>query len=104
MGSICANASPEQQRVIAQFGEAVGLMYQIVDDLIDHHGVATHVGKATGKDADAGKTTYPGTIGVEASKAAVLQLQEKADSALLTLGNQGETLRSFNLWMAHRTR
>lgn len=104
MGSICGNASPDQQQAIAQFGEATGLMFQIVDDLIDHQGVAEHVGKATGKDADAGKTTYPGTIGVEASRATVMQLKERADNALKTLGKRGETLRSFNLWMAHRTR
>ena len=104
MGGICGNASPQQQNAIAQFGEAVGLMFQIVDDLIDYQGVTAHVGKTTRKDATAGKTTYPGTIGVEASKAAVLQLQTQADDALEILGKQGETLRSFNLWMAHRTR
>jgi geranylgeranyl pyrophosphate synthase len=104
MGGICGNASPQQQNAIAQFGESVGLMFQIVDDLIDYQGVTEHVGKTTRKDANAGKTTYPGTIGVEASKVAVLQLQTQADDALGILGKQGETLRSFNLWMAHRTR
>ena len=79
-------------------------MFQIVDDLIDLHGESEHVGKATGKDADAGKTTYPGTIGVEESLCAVQSLQKRAEEALSPLGNDAETLRLFNLWMAHRTR
>jgi len=104
MGGICGNASTEMQHAIQQFGDATGLMFQIVDDLIDLHGAVEHVGKATGKDANAGKTTYPGIIGVEPSKDAVLTLQTQANDALSVLGEQGETLRSFNLWMAHRTR
>ncbi len=104
MGSICGLANPKIHHAIEQFGKATGLMFQIVDDLIDLHGVAEHVGKATGKDADAGKTTYPGLIGVEASKEAVSKLKTQADDALSVLGEQGETLRSFNLWMTHRTR
>ena len=79
-------------------------MFQIIDDLIDNQGETDHVGKTTGKDARAGKTTYPGTIGIDASIEAVKLLQKKADAALNVLGERGETLRSFNLWMAQRTR
>ncbi len=104
MGAICGGATDEVRNAISTFGRANGLMFQIVDDLIDLHGSAEHVGKATGKDKDAGKTTYPGTIGVDASKLAVLELQKQAESALTTLENGIETLLSFNLWMAHRTR
>ena len=104
MGGICGGASSDSLHAIEQFGEATGLMFQIVDDLIDLHGETEHVGKTTGKDVEAGKTTYPGTIGVEGSKEAVLQLQQQADSAIQSLGEGAETLRSFNVWMAHRTR
>ncbi|MBT4530968.1 MAG: polyprenyl synthetase family protein [Phycisphaerae bacterium] len=104
MGSICGGASAKSQLAIATFGEATGLMFQIVDDLIDLYGASEHVGKATGKDAPAGKTTYPGTIGVEESIEAVKQLKIQAELALAPLGKQAETLRLFNLWMAHRTR
>ncbi len=104
MGAISGNASAEQLKAIEQFGQATGLMFQIVDDLIDLQGEEEHVGKATRKDAGAGKMTYPGIIGVDGSKEAVLYLKQQADTALSTLGMEGETLRSFNLWMAHRTR
>ncbi len=104
MGAICGGASKDALNAISTFGRANGLMFQIVDDLIDLHGSPEHVGKATGKDEEAGKTTYPGTIGVEASKLAVQELQKQAKSALDLLENDAETLLSFNLWMAHRTR
>lgn len=104
MGAICGGATEEQFNAISTFGRANGLLFQIVDDLIDLHGSTEHVGKATGKDEVAGKTTYPGTIGVEESKRAVQELQKQAESALSTLRTGAETLVSFNLWMAHRTR
>ena len=104
MGSICGNATADEERAISTYGESVGLMFQIVDDLIDLHGDAEHVGKATGKDEQAGKTTYPGTLGVSASKEAVKSLQMQAERALDALGANVDSLRIFNLWMAHRTR
>ncbi|MBT4524769.1 MAG: polyprenyl synthetase family protein [Phycisphaerae bacterium] len=104
MGAVCGNASPEEFEAISTFGSAIGLMFQIVDDLIDLHGSAELVGKATGKDEEAGKTTYPGTIGVEASKLAVKDLQKKAETAISSLNSDAETLSSFNVWMAQRTR
>ncbi len=104
MGAICGNATTEQQTAIKQFGDSIGLMFQIVDDLIDMQGTTEHIGKQTGKDASSGKITFPSTIGVEASIEAIESLQEQADEALRILGDQGETLRTLNLWMAQRTR
>ena len=79
-------------------------MFQIVDDLIDMQESTEHIGKKAGKDAIAGKITYPSTIGIAGSKAAIGELEKLADEALRTLGKRGETLRSFNLWMAQRSR
>jgi geranylgeranyl pyrophosphate synthase len=104
MGAICGNATPEEFEAISTFGSAIGLMFQIVDDLIDLHGSAELVGKATGKDKEAGKITYPGTIGVEASMLVVKDLQKQAETAIYALKSNTETLSTFNLWMAHRTR
>lgn len=104
MGAICGGANQEAYEAIDAFGEATGLMFQIVDDLIDLQGSEDHVGKATGKDAHAGKVTYPGMIGVEESKQVVQELHDKAESALSVLGDKAESLCSFNVWLAHRTR
>ena len=104
MGAICGNANKEAYEAIDKFGEATGLMFQVVDDLIDLQGSEDHVGKAIGKDAEAGKATYPGAIGINASKHAINELHKQAVDALYTLGDIAETLRSFNVWLAHRTR
>ena len=103
LGAACGAATSEQRDAIHQFGKSIGLMFQIVDDLIDLHGCEEHVGKATRKDSDAGKTTYPSVLGEEASKTAIEELKKRADNALTVLGDDAETLRSFNLWLAQRT-
>jgi geranylgeranyl diphosphate synthase type II len=104
MGALCGNASEDQLQSIDSFGHAIGLMFQIVDDLIDIHCPAHHVGKATGKDAAAGKTTYPGVLGVEKSREEINTLKKQANDALKSLGNAGKSLQTFNVWMACRTR
>ena len=104
MGALCGNATDDQLQAIDSFGNCIGLMFQIVDDLIDLQSPAHHVGKATGKDAAAGKTTYPGVLGVENSKEAIEKLKKQAKNALKTLGKAGKTLQTFNVWMACRTR
>ena len=104
MGALCGNASVDQLQAIDTFGHSIGLMFQIVDDLIDLHSPTHHVGKATGKDAAAGKTTYPGVLGVEKSKETIEKLKKQAETALEPLGNAGKTLQTFNVWMACRTR
>ncbi|MDP7008100.1 MAG: polyprenyl synthetase family protein [Phycisphaerales bacterium] len=104
MGALCGNATQDQLHAIETFGHSIGLMFQIVDDLIDLQCTTDHVGKATGKDAAAGKTTYPGVLGVEESKSAIDRLKKQAKTAVDTLGNSGNTLQTFNVWMACRTR
>ncbi len=104
LGAICGNASKDQLQAMSEYGNAIGLMFQIVDDLIDLHGIEEHVGKATRKDVEAGKKTYPSLLGIEASKTAILDLKSKAQTAIGSLSQNGETLRSFNLWLAQRTR
>ena len=104
MGALCGNATPKQLEAIETFGRSIGLMFQIVDDLIDLHSPSHHVGKATGKDMAAGKMTYPSVLGINESEAAIKAQQNKAKTALETLGEAGKTLQTFNVWMACRTR
>ncbi len=68
MGALCAGADDAALARITAFGDAIGLMFQIVDDIIDVTQPAEHVGKKTNKDQDAGKLTYPGVLGLEASR------------------------------------
>ena len=67
---------------LARFGEAIGLAFQITDDILDEVGNAAIMGKAAGVDAQLKKATYPALYGVEASRQRVDQLTEAAVSAL----------------------
>ena len=104
MGALCGNATKQQLEAISSYGHSIGLMFQIVDDLIDLHCPTHHVGKATGKDAAAGKTTYPSVLGPEEPKEVINSLEKRAKTALDALGESGKTLQRFNVWMACRTR
>src|SRR5690606_28603373 len=63
---------------LTRYGEAIGLMFQVVDDLLDVTQTTEHLGKKAGKDADKGKLTYPGLIGIEASQKEVERLEAEA--------------------------
>ncbi|MBI69862.1 MAG: hypothetical protein CMJ38_07690 [Phycisphaerae bacterium] len=103
-GGMCSAQDKVAVEAIASYGTHIGLMFQIVDDLIDLHGCAEHVGKATRKDSEAGKLTYPSAVGVEESKNIIEHLKSEAERALEPLGASADCLRSFNLWLAQRTR
>ncbi|MCH2133066.1 MAG: polyprenyl synthetase family protein [Phycisphaerales bacterium] len=104
MGAICAGAADAEIAALTTYGEAVGLMFQVVDDLLDVTQSTEHVGKATGKDSALGKRTYPGLLGVEGSQAVIDQLHQQAVAALEPLDSAGEPLRDLCRYMAIRTR
>ena len=64
-GAILADAGPVQRQALRDYGTALGLAFQLADDLLDVNGDAAVVGKAVAKDADAGKATLVGLIGEE---------------------------------------
>lgn len=84
------------------YADAVGLMFQIVDDLLDEEGTAEQTGKRTRKDRDAGKLTFPGALGVEASRREVDRLLEAAVDAVAAFGPEAEPLRDLARLMANR--
>jgi geranylgeranyl diphosphate synthase type II len=104
MGARAGGASPAQLAAIATYGEVLGLMFQIVDDLLDVTQSAEHVGKATGKDLAANKLTFPGVLGVDRSREEVRQLNARAYAALEPLGSNGRMLRELADYMAVRTK
>ena len=104
MGARCAGANADAFAAVSTFGDRVGLMFQIVDDLVDVEQTAEHAGKRTGKDAEAGKRTYPEAIGVEASRDAVTRLCDEAAAALEPLGERAALLADSARLLARRTR
>jgi geranylgeranyl diphosphate synthase, type II len=86
MGAIAGGANERQLAALTTYGDAIGLMFQIVDDVLDVTQSAAHTGKATGKDEQAGKLTFPGVLGLEASQQEVKRLRQAALQAIAPLG------------------
>ena len=78
---------------LATYAECLGLAFQIWDDVLDIEGDAETVGKAVGKDADAGKATFVSLLGLQAAKDRAHDLVTRACDALDPYANEAETLR-----------
>lgn len=104
MGGMAGGANDDQLAALTAYGNAMGLMFQIVDDVLDLTQSAQHVGKATGKDQASGKLTYPGTLGIDGCREEVERLRVEANDAAACLGNGGHPLACLAEVMAIRTR
>ena len=93
MGAITAEATPEQFNAITEYSQAIGLMFQVVDDILDVTQSTEVLGKTAGKDAEQNKLTYPAILGMEASKQKVLDLEDQAQKALSEFNEAAEPLR-----------
>ena len=89
-GAVIAGADRSPLR---HYAEALGLAFQIADDILDIEGDAETVGKRVRKDAEAGKATFVSLLGLDAAKLRAAELCDQACAALNVYGNQGETLR-----------
>ncbi|GGE52992.1 polyprenyl synthetase family protein [Actibacterium pelagium] len=78
---------------LATYARDLGLAFQIWDDVLDVEGDATKVGKAVGKDSDAGKATFVSLLGLDGAKARARALIDDAEAALVPYGKDAETLR-----------
>ena len=82
LGAIAADADAPTLAAATAYGANLGLAFQIMDDVLDETATPEQMGKATGKDSDAGKNTYPRLIGVDASLAKARDALAAADAAL----------------------
>jgi geranylgeranyl pyrophosphate synthase len=104
MGAMTAGASPDHLAAISRYADHIGLMFQIVDDLLDVTQTTEHLGKKAGKDQDAGKLTYPGVFGIDASRAEVGRLHREALAVLAPFEAAADPLRHLADYLATRTR
>ncbi len=106
MGAMIGIADSDEAAIapITHYAKAIGVLFQAVDDLLDVTQTAEHTGKRTGKDADAGKLTYPGLFGVDGTRAKIKQLREHAHEALRPLGTRARTLEAVAEYLAQRTK
>ena len=103
VGAIAAAAAPATVDRLTRYGEAMGHMFQVVDDILDETQSSQTLGKTAGKDKDQGKTTYPAVHGLDRSRAVVQELLQDALKALEPLGEPAEPLRAMAQALAVRT-
>lgn len=91
-------------RPMTEYATALGLAFQIWDDVLDVEGCATAVGKAVGKDADAGKATFVSLLGLEQAKTRAKTLINDACDALSPYGDKADILRDAARFVIQRDR
>jgi geranylgeranyl diphosphate synthase type II len=89
MGGLCADSSGEKLKLVDAFGRAIGLAFQIVDDILDVTATQEQMGKKTGKDAAIGKLTYPVLVGLDKSREFLTEQVKIAESVADKLGGAG---------------
>ena len=95
LGAMIAGASPEQLAALTTFGHALGLAFQVVDDILDCTQSSEKLGKTAGKDAASGKSTYVSILGLEEARREAARLTEEARAALAPFGAAGARLQEI---------
>lgn len=101
-GGIYAGADPKQVANLRLFGQAIGLAFQIVDDILDVTQTSEQLGKTAGKDLASEKATYPALFGLEESRKKARSLLEDAYQAVQNLGAKGETMKELARYLIER--
>ncbi len=99
-----AGAEEKTQAALTRFGAAVGIAFQIDDDLLDLEGDAKALGKLTGMDAQRGKMTWPSLFGVKEARNRSRELWEEAERVLACFGDRAWFLREFVQQLRNRTK
>jgi geranylgeranyl diphosphate synthase type II len=102
LGAMSANANSKDLEAITTFGGALGLAFQVVDDILDVTQTSEKLGKSAGKDVAAHKATYPAVIGLEKSRLEARRLTRNAHQALTRFGRKGEALRELASYLLER--
>jgi geranylgeranyl diphosphate synthase type II len=103
LGAMSANADARKLSAITQFGQRLGLAFQIIDDILDVTQTSEILGKSAGKDVAAKKATYPAVIGLEKSRGEAKRLTREAHDALSIFSNRdAEELHALANYLLER--
>jgi geranylgeranyl diphosphate synthase type II len=94
-GALAGKGSEAQVAALARYGRAIGLAFQIADDILDIEGDTELLGKSTGADEARGKVTYPAAVGLESSRQAANDMIHDALAALEGFDDKANPLRSL---------
>ena len=95
MGGILGGGDESQVESLIRYGRALGLLFQVTDDILDETGSFEEMGKAVAKDRARGKLTYPAVFGMEAAVSMAESLSRESLSALSSFGESADALRDI---------
>lgn len=101
MGAILGGATAADRAALRAYGEAIGLAFQIQDDILDATATDADLGKRAGKDAGRGKITYPSLLGLDGARKALEEATETALCQLASLPNR-TSLEAWARYLAQR--
>jgi farnesyl diphosphate synthase len=104
MGALCARADAQDLLRLDNYAGALGLAFQIRDDILDVEGDSHQLGKTAGKDAEQSKSTYPALIGIDGSRTLLDELGESLRDALAPMGDRGAELLALGELAIRRDR
>lgn len=103
LGALAAGCDdPRVLAALDEYGHAIGLAFQVRDDLLDIEAASEQLGKTAGKDSAANKPTYPSILGLEASRAELARLTARAVAATDVIGERARGLRDLARFVADR--
>ena len=100
--AIVAGAPPAARAKLAAYARALGLAYQVTDDLLDAEGGSAEIGKTAGKDAAAGKATFVAAMGLDGARAEAARLIAEAGQSLDFFGEKADFLRALTRFVLER--
>jgi farnesyl diphosphate synthase len=102
LGAMAAGADGDALQALDRYADAVGLAFQVRDDILDVEGDPAVIGKTAGKDAAAAKPTFPSIIGLDASRARLAELVDVALGSIAGFGKDGQSLVELAHYAAAR--
>jgi geranylgeranyl diphosphate synthase type II len=95
LGAMSANATPKQLAQLTDFGQSLGLAFQVIDDILDVTQTTEKLGKSAGKDITAQKATYPALLGLDKARQKADRLTARARAALKPFGKSAAPLEAI---------
>ena len=102
-GALAAGVDANAMQRLDAFADALGLAFQVRDDLLDVEGDSATLGKTAGKDAAQAKATFPALLGIEASRARLVALAARVDEALAPFGRDAQLLAEIGRRVVDRS-
>ncbi len=103
LGAHCGEAAPESLDALGRFANRIGLLFQVVDDILDTEASTATLGKTAGKDAAQNKPTYVNILGLSEAKVMAGKLRQDAHAALTPFGETASRLHELADFIVERT-